>query len=539
MRRIVSTCDVGIVLVSILIGTVLITGVDSVTLWGHRISSHRLENPVILLGLFLFFRFIGTDQKQWDGFLTRISGWTTVIGLWSLFLAVHFYFSWTQHQVAATTLYDLGIFDQIMYNHLHGRFFESSVEGTHFLGVHFSPILFPLTLLYLTVPHPEALLLFQVVIVSSGVIPTYHIAMNLLKDPKKATFFAYAFFLYPGLGYVLQFDFHPVVLSIPLMLWAYLFYLRERPFPLAVCLALSLSCKEEIGLVVLTWGLCVWFLDRRPRWGAPLFLVGSVYSILVLFFIIPYFAGADQTRFVNRYEHLGQDLFSIARFIAFHPVEAIRLSFEGQKIQNLLGHFLPYGFTSFLGYTVLPVCLPTGLLSFFSLSVYQSSIKTHYGASMYPFLLVGSILGVRLFLNKLPVHAKFPPARILFSLLFILVFITGMRPYLIPLRDHPFTPRIEPTLLADLKSRISEQDSLSITNVPGSHFSQRKNLVHFPTTQIQGKDVDKILVYFEDRLIKGSWEHTDQIISKLIAKRGYRQILKTDSILLLEKTGNP
>jgi uncharacterized membrane protein len=381
--------------------------------------------------------------------------------------------------------------------------------------------------------------LFQATVVSLGVFPVYRIAMDLFGDPRKAAFFAYAFLLYPGLGYVLQFDFHPEVLTIPLLLWAYYFYRKERPLPLAACLALALTCREEIGLVVLTWGLCVIAFDRKPRWGIPLFLAGSVYSVSVVFFAIPYFSGAEQTRFVNRYEHLGPDAGSITRFVAFHPLEALRLSYDGQKVQNLFGHFLPYGFTSFFGFSVLPVYLPTSFLSYFSSSVYQSSIKTHYGSAMFPFLLIGSMLGVRWILAQSSGRRGGATAKVLFSLLFVLVFVTGLRPYLIPLRDRPFTPRIEPALLAELKSRISEKDSLSVTNVPGSHFSQRKTLVHFPTVEFRGEAVDKILIFFGDRLIREEREQTDRFIAGLVGEKGYSPVIQTDSVLLLGRGGNP
>ena len=71
---------------------------------------------------------------------------------------------WTFHSTAS----DLAVFDQVLWNTIHGRFMESTLslarcEPHSFFGDHFSPALLLILPLYALFPHPETLIVVQTI----------------------------------------------------------------------------------------------------------------------------------------------------------------------------------------------------------------------------------------------------------------------------------------------------------------------------------------------------------------------------------------
>src|SRR5258708_1138142 len=76
---------------------------------------------------------------------------------------------------------DLALFDQVFWNTIHGRVFESTmslgVVAPHsFFGDHLSPELFLIVPFYLAYPHPESLVVVQSVALALGGWPVYLLA---------------------------------------------------------------------------------------------------------------------------------------------------------------------------------------------------------------------------------------------------------------------------------------------------------------------------------------------------------------------------
>ncbi len=68
----------------------------------------------------------------------------TLWGRWLiaiLFVAAHFTLMTLKHSSFHSNAFDLGEFDQAIWNTLHGRFLYSALESQSILANHFSPIL--------------------------------------------------------------------------------------------------------------------------------------------------------------------------------------------------------------------------------------------------------------------------------------------------------------------------------------------------------------------------------------------------------------
>src|SRR5581483_2035909 len=121
--------------------------------------------------------------------------------------------------------------------------------------IHADFILILLTPLYLIWDNVKILLIFQTVVLALGVIPVFLLAKKYLKNTYTAFALVIVYLLSPGLEWKSIYDFHAVVLSIPLMLTAYYFALARRWKWLLFFAFLAMLTKEEIPLSVAMLGI--------------------------------------------------------------------------------------------------------------------------------------------------------------------------------------------------------------------------------------------------------------------------------------------
>src|SRR3989344_9055182 len=105
-----------------------------------------------------------------------------------------------RHANFETQAWDLGIFEQTLWNTAHGRILQNTIEEIpHHLGIHMSPFLFLLVPGFLLFPSPYYLLIIQTIILAAGAIPAYLLAHRLLRSTRWGLFFAALYLLYPPL----------------------------------------------------------------------------------------------------------------------------------------------------------------------------------------------------------------------------------------------------------------------------------------------------------------------------------------------------
>src|SRR5487761_2644618 len=93
--------------------------------------------------------------------------------------------SMLKHATYHSSLIDLGIFDQVIWNTAHGRWFwdtlDPYVQLNHdFLGQHFSPGLALLAPLYWFAPSVNTLLAAQTLALALGAVPIFVLAARRL-----------------------------------------------------------------------------------------------------------------------------------------------------------------------------------------------------------------------------------------------------------------------------------------------------------------------------------------------------------------------
>lgn len=173
-----------------------------------------------------------------------------------------------QHYQYKTQGWDLGIFSQLFWNTLHGRFMQTSIEDTPLhLGRHMSPGLIFLLPGYALFPSPYFLLIVQTIALALGAWPLYLFAQHVLHDIRRSLLVATAYLLYPSLHSINLYDFHEIAFLPPLIIAGWYFFETRRRGWMAVCLMLGASMREDAALMIGIAGLAM--MLRSPAKHAP------------------------------------------------------------------------------------------------------------------------------------------------------------------------------------------------------------------------------------------------------------------------------
>lgn len=369
----------------------------------------------------MIYRMVAQFRKHWIPIFFAII-WAVVLSTYSLL----------RHNRLNSSTYDLGIKAQVIWNTWQGDWFASTVEVTHYLGDHVQLIFLILAPLFGLWEDARILLILQAVLLSLGVIPLYRIALRCLEDRWLAAIFGVVYLLYPLLGFVNRFDFHPLVFTIPLFLAAWDALETDRLVWANIFVLLALSLREEVGLTVCVFGIyTAIFLDKR-RIGSIWAIVGLGWSLFALFSIIPHFRSADSDT-ISRYSWLGESPQAILTTIISWPniiLNHLAVPYRAALPVKLL---LPVGFLSLLAPAPLLIAIPSLAYNMLSQTASQSSIYFQYMAPAVPFVFVAAVHGAKRVQDWLSGQQS--------RLLLTIFLVVGTM--LAWVWDNPFTKRID------------------------------------------------------------------------------------------------
>ncbi len=304
---------------------------------------------------------------------------------------------WSFHSTAS----DLAVFDQVLWNTIHGRFMESTMslarcEPHSFFGDHFSPALLLIVPPYALFPHPETLIVVQTIALALGVWPIYLLARRSLPTSEQRLVWVAAYLLSAPLSFIVLYDFHEITLAVAPLGFALYFLATRRTVPMILCLVVALLAKEEVALIGVGFGVALAF---QGRWrSSTLVIVGSIVVFVVtLKIVIPAFAEGAPYQYLGRYASLGRDEGEIARTLLLDPLRVLSVLAKGEvgsKVVFVLSVFGPgLGLALRSRWALIP-SLPT--LGYLMLSDYggEHTLHNQYGAPLIPLALGASILGV-------------------------------------------------------------------------------------------------------------------------------------------------
>ena len=299
--------------------------------------------------------------------------------------------------------FDLGNMDQVLWNTIHGRFFQFTNQAIDWYGpptrlaIHFEPILLPLSLLYAFHADPRILLIFQTLVLVSGALPVFLLTRRYIPEwPIFAPLMATAYLLSPALLGLNIFDFHPVSLATPLLLFAILALTYKHYVWFLLACIFACMCKEDIPLSVALLGILVIWKYKLPRLGTVLLIGGLLWSLLAFKVIIPHFyPGVQANNYWYRYEALGSSPGAAIANLVIHPWLLFTTFFSLDRFYYLVGLVRSVGFLPLLAPVWLLPALPSLAVNLLSTDPLLYSGVYHYNAALIPFVMVSAIHGTR------------------------------------------------------------------------------------------------------------------------------------------------
>lgn len=305
---------------------------------------------------------------------------------------------------------DLAIFTQALANLMHGSL-ASSIRGGSWLGDHSSLNLILIAPFYAVFRTPVTLLVLQSVALALGALPVYRLARRELNDAWAALGCAALYLLYPALGYLNAFEFHPESLSTPMSLAAIAMLREGRTRSTAIWAGLALLGKEDVALVVAALGVYALARRRRESGRQAAWLIGLAAAALALTFGVlkPMLAGGGAD-YGAMYARWGRTPFEALGAIVRAPLSAIGAMFgtPGNAHDTLLKQqywihlLLPLAFLPLAAPELLLIALPIVAEHMLSWRTQQHTILYQYTALVIPFTVAAAVVG----LGRLAAAAK-------------------------------------------------------------------------------------------------------------------------------------
>lgn len=477
--------------------------------------------------------------------------------------------------------FDQGIFNQVFWNNLHGRFFQSSLSSClstnvvhggevptvyyHRLGQHFTPALLLWLPIYALFPSPATLSVLKVIFITTAGLVLYLLARQYLQ-PSLAVFITASFYAANAvIGPTLS-NFHDIS-QIPLFIFTLLLAMEKRWWWLFWLMAiLVLAVREDAGIGLFGVGVYMVLSKRFPRAGIGVCLLSFGYVLILTNLIMPLFSKDISQRFMlERFGQYAQGKEASTLEILWGMIaNPLRLLIElvtpvDKTIRYLLGQWLPLAFVPaaapaswmIAGFPLLQILLSRGE------SVLAITIR--YALTVVPGLFYGAILWWSRSQQKFtPSFRRLWLGCICLSLFFSVASNPHRTFYfLIPdsvkpwvhvslIRQWQHVSKMGPLL-----AKIPEDASVSATTYIAPHLSSRREILRLPALELRNDAKQVIKV---DYAIADLWQlqkyqpafksdrhllrDLTNLIDRVSSNREYGIIDFQDGVILLQKDAN-
>ena len=260
-------------------------------------------------------------------------------GIWALILFFSFVYSLysvVRHLKFETYIFDLGYYDQLIWQASRGLGLHLSTIEAHAFTDHFSPTILLLSPLYWIWADPIILLLSQSIIICLGAYPIYKLSLTKTRDALFSLTISFAYISFYGIQNAITYDFHALAFSASLLAWVLWFYETKKYKLFWVSLILLVGLQENFFILGAAIGTFIIIKFRDYRRGLIITLTSTLLFLLLIFYIIP-------TLFGNSYYYLDRRLEDL------NLGELTKMLYSPQsKIDVVFFSFLAFGFLPLL-----------------------------------------------------------------------------------------------------------------------------------------------------------------------------------------------
>ncbi|MDA0834019.1 MAG: DUF2079 domain-containing protein [Planctomycetota bacterium] len=333
----------------------------------------------------------------------------------SLYVVIFTVMNWQLYRGLLIPHGDSAMYEEHLWNLLHGKGFRSYLDQGLFLGEHIQVIHLLLIPFYIFWPSHLLLELCQSVILALGALPVYTIARRQTGSSRAATCLACTYLLYFPMHYLdIAIDlktFRPTALAVPILL-ATIDQFERRHFRLMwIGVLLTLSAQEDFSIILACWGL--WMLifpgacvseDKAGasttaskhvrRHGIALLLFNVAYLIVVLRYVIPWFRDGAEIHYSSYFSKFGKTIPEIVSNVTLHPMQTLSVVVNANFFVYALALLVPLGFLPLKSWRRLLVSFP--LFVTLCLNEIAANPRHHFHAPIIPFLFWTAAAGLGL-----------------------------------------------------------------------------------------------------------------------------------------------
>ncbi|RYZ02312.1 MAG: DUF2079 domain-containing protein [Myxococcales bacterium] len=340
----------------------------------------------------------------WATLLRRTPGWVPlVVVLLSALAYTSFagYFTIQQHRHILTSAFDLGIYDNVLFNAYAGHPWHSPVlygpNDVNYLASHSEYGMLLFLPLYALKPGAETLLLIQAVMLGFAAVPLFLFARTRV-SPSIAVVVSWCYLLFAPLHGPNFYDFHWLPLAIFFHFWLYFGLATRRTWLAVLCVLVLLSLREDIAVGLAIFGFFLALTGARVRFGLLLGTLSVVWFGVNKFVIMP---SLGTWWFDNMYSELFADgkssYASVFRTLLSNPVYAATTFVREQKLTYVFQMLAPLAFLPGRRIALVPLLLPGAFFTLLTTAYWPTvSIAFQYTTHWIPYLFLGTVLSLSL-----------------------------------------------------------------------------------------------------------------------------------------------
>ncbi len=449
-----------------------------------------------------------------------------------------------RHDHWRTIDFDLAIHDQSIW--LLSRFQDFvTVRGLPVFGHHASfGYVFLVPLAWLGA-GPNTWNVIQVLAIASSALPLFLLARHRLRNPWMATVLGIAWLLQPPLQFFAWETFHPEVMAIPFLLWAYWAAERDRRVVYWVMVVVALCWKEDVALFVLMLGL-LQLVRRRTRLGLLTVGLALVWFAVMALWLVPHVAGGG-TVYGPLYGSLGDTPGAVVQTALTDPGAIIERLDQNDALGWLRDLLAPFGFTPLAAPLVLLLGLPQALANLLTTANFTWDLRYHYQALPMAAAGLAMVEGVA-WIGRHRVGVR----RFAVGWVAACALAGSVAWGIAPLsRDYRrgYWPLVAPADVAvreQARRLIGPDDGVSTDYWGTPHFSHREAVYTFPnpwrnknygiSPQSRGNPADVAWVLVDQALFQ---PEDAALFQQLLTSREFEVALEEGNVVLLERVAPP
>jgi len=320
---------------------------------------------------------------------------------------------------------DSVMYEEHLWNVLHGKGFRSYLDQGLFLGEHIQVIHLALLPLYALWPSHLLLELCESLALAAGAFPVFWMARRWSGSSRSAACLAIAYLLYSPLQFLdIAIDlktFRPISFGMTAMMFALDQLERGRLKSTIGLFVVGLAAKEDFALILAPLGIWIAaqpflkdarrsndgehrlpeFLTSRRRsqqYGIGLVVASLGYLLLTTRILIPWFRGGAEVHYARYFARFGDSLGEIVVNMLTQPGLLIEELVTISSISYLLALLLPLAFLPLLSPARFSVAVPIlGLLCLNEIVKGDPQPYHHFHAPVVPVLFWAAAHSLQIF----------------------------------------------------------------------------------------------------------------------------------------------